>query len=86
MPLVGNDCWDAMKAAIDALPPSSQSDPVASGRAMMTAFFTYLHANAGVTVKIVAGDAGLQRDADGANPDTLGPSGTKTLATLGTIA
>lgn len=56
--------------------------------AAAAAIVSHITTNAEVTVKIAAGDSALQRTPNPNNPttDTLGPSGTKTLATKGTIA
>lgn len=45
---------------------------------MATAIVTHITTNAKAAIETT--DSGLQRDADGANPDTLGPSAKKTLA------
>lgn len=64
------------------MPEGADGAPTKQNFAMLAtrlsaALVNYLVANTAVTVTIRPADAGLQRDADGANPDTLGPSGDK---------
>ena len=77
MAMNGSNLGSEIKAAIDALSSSDQADPLKVWQALGQAVVTHLQTNA--TVLIKSTDAGLQRDADGSHPDTLGPSTTKTL-------